>query len=82
MRILTFEDLVKIVEAISEAGYDNDGLIIGVPVPNETMMARVNEDYHYRMGSGSDLEENVDEVNINIGGVGFKYFIDGRDFES
>ena len=82
MRILGFEDLVKIVEALHEAGYDEDALIIGVPVPNATMMARVNQDYHYRMGVEGEIEEDVNEVNISIGGVGFKYFIDERGFES
>mgnify|MGYP006988825387 CR=1 FL=1 len=81
MRVLTFEDLVRIVEALHEAGYDNDGLVIGVPVPNREMMSRVNEDYHYRIGAEGDVDNEVNEVNINIGGVGFKYFVDERDFD-
>lgn len=42
---------------------------------DEKSLNRVNEDFYYRNNFDSSFNktENVDEVNVNIGGVKYKY---------
>lgn len=82
MRVLKFEDLVNISNALYREGYGEDGLTVKIPVPNAAIMARVNEEYKYKFELGEEVDDDVNEVNIRIGGFNFNYYIDERDLEN
>ena len=81
MRILGFEDLAKIANAIYDLGYSEDCLTVNIPVPNKMLLDRINEEYHYRFGMEGEADTSVDEVNITIGPTSFKYYIEDRELE-
>ena len=76
MRVLKFDDLVNIARAIDDAGYGEDGITVTMAVPNFAILRRINEDFHYRFEIEGDIDEDINEINANIGGIGFKYYVD------
>jgi len=77
-KILNKDDLLEIAEFFMEKGYGNN-VTVNIELPDQKTMSRVNEDYYYKLNqdaknSEANLEE-IEELNINIGGVKFKYFV-------
>lgn len=76
MLVPNIEVLYALTDKINELfkGKDISNMCIIFEVDDKTLN-RVNEDFYYRNESeGSfDKNEHVDEVNVNIGGVKFKY---------
>jgi len=80
-KILNKDDLLEIAEFFMEKGYGNN-ITVNIELPDKKTINRVNEDYYYKLNQGNknnvvEIEE-VEELNINIGGVKFKYFVEEK----
>lgn len=77
-KILSKNDLIEIAEFFVEKNY-GDNIHIEIELPDQKTMNRVNEDFYYKLKinekNGEDSLEEIDELNINVGGVKFRYFI-------
>lgn len=75
-RILRLNDLFTIQEAIVDAGYGEDKLEITLKVRAVPILQQINVDLFYKENNEGEPPEEVDEVNVNIGNVHFKYVLD------
>lgn len=71
--VLTLEDLSKIEAFLEEEGYADMGLEIVIPV-REPVFKKVNEEMYY-MNNSEGVPPDVDEIEVRIGGVNFKYVV-------
>ena len=76
MRILKFDDLFNIVQAINDAGYSDTDMTIELPVENHDILKKINEEFFYRSGiKEGEPDPEAEEVNVRFGNVGFKYVV-------
>ncbi len=78
-RVLKLDDLYKIQTAIVEAGYPNDRFEVTMEVRSDEVLKKVNEEYYYN-GNKEGVPPEVDEVDVCIGNVHFKYVV-AKDVE-
>lgn len=73
--VLKGEQLLEIARFLTEKGYDQ-GVSIEIEVENKAMLQKINDDFYYRYagGEGEAPKDEIDDVQINIGGVKFRYF--------
>ena len=70
-----YDDLLKIEEFLRENELDSGNLSVVIYIQTQERLNRINKDYYYKanpQGEGP-LDQNVDNVNIQIGNVTFKY---------
>lgn len=76
MLVPKLDILYDLTDKINEIfrGKDISNMTITFELDSKTLN-KVNEDYYYRYNLNGDLvkDENVDEINVNIGGVKYKY---------
>ena len=76
MLVPKLDILYNLTDKINEIfrGKDISNMTITFELDSKTLN-KVNEDYYYRYNLNGDLvkDENVDEINVNIGGVKYKY---------
>jgi hypothetical protein len=72
--IVKFADLIKLSKILSDNGFSNKGISIAIEVKNKTILNKINEDIFFRNGGEGKVDE-VDEIDINVNGVNFKYII-------
>lgn len=72
--IVKFVDLIKLSKILSDNGFSNKGISIAIEVKNKTILNKINEDIFFRNGGEGKVDE-VDEIDINVNGVNFKYII-------
>ena len=79
------EDVLNIADVIQRGGYSSN-ITVCIGVETKEILDKVNEDFFYRFTTRENyeaLDPDVTEVNIKIGGIGFKYYIkeneDGND---
>lgn len=77
--MIVYEDLLKISEALREIGYGEEDFEIAIPVLTKERMQKVNEEIFYAVSKDNneqqELSRNVDEININVGNIRFRYFL-------
>ena len=73
--LLTSTDLEKISEILTDNGYGDYDLCVVIKVQNKNSLSRINDDFFYRNNS-EGTPPDVDEVNVDVGGVHFKYVVD------
>ena len=75
-KILKGEQLMEIAKFLVEKGYDQ-GICIEIEVDDEETLKKINDDYYYRYagGEGEAPNEDIDDVQINISGIKFRYFV-------
>ena len=79
-KILKIEDIIKIAEAIADAGYIENKLIIDIGVKTQKLLNRINEDYFLRnKEEKKEKTANVDEVNVTINNIRFRYYLDDQN---
>ena len=78
-KILKGEDLIEIAKFLIDNGYDQ-GICVEIAVDDVAMLKKINDDFYYRYasGEGSAPTEDIDDVNVNISGVKFRYFVKKR----
>lgn len=77
VNLFKIEEVAKIASVLNEKGYSNQGFDIVIPVPNIELLNKINEELYYKNNgkeSGFDIER-VDEINLNIYGISFKYVV-------
>ena len=77
VNLFKIEEVAKIASVLNENGYSNQGFDIVIPVPNIELLNKINEELYYKNNgkeSGFDIER-VDEINLNIYGISFKYVV-------
>lgn len=70
--LLNSDDLEKISDLLEENGYGQSNITIVINVRSKDILSRINEDYFYR-NNESGTPPEVDEVNVTVGNVKFKY---------
>jgi len=73
--LLGSNDLEKIAGLLEENGYGDSNLTITINVRSKDILSRINDDFFYRNNVEGTPPE-VDEVNVDVGGVHFKYVVD------
>ena len=73
-KVLKLDDLAKIYGALDEEGYGDSGLEIVIRVRSKEILSKVNEEFYYENSKEGEPPE-VDEVNVQIGGINFKYIV-------
>ncbi len=71
--VLSFDDILKISEALKE--YEDSNLTITIGVRSKDILDRINDDYFYRNNETGTPPE-VDEVEVSVGKFHFKYVVD------
>lgn len=77
MRFLKYEDVIKIYQALEDAGYADMELTITSKIDNPELFKRLNDDFFYRLTNGNE-PQNCEEININMGKLTFNYKLDGN----
>lgn len=72
--IVKFSDIIKISKILSENNFANKGISIAIEVKNKIVLNKINEDIFFRNGGEGKVEE-VDEIDINVNGINFKYIV-------
>ena len=72
--IVKFSDIIKISKILSENNFSNKGISIAIEVKNKIVLNKINEDIFFRNGGEGKVEE-VDEIDINVNGINFKYIV-------
>lgn len=72
--IVKFSDIIKISKILSENNFSNKGISIVIEVKNKIVLNKINEDIFFRNGGEGKVEE-VDEIDINVNGINFKYIV-------
>ena len=73
--VLTASDLEKIAALLEENGYGSSNLTVVVGVRSKDVLSRINDDYFYR-NNAEGTPPDVDEVNVDMGNVHFKYVVE------
>lgn len=75
INVLKYEDLLKIEEFFRENELDSGNLSVVMYIETQERLKRINRDYYYKANpSGTDiLDQDVKEVNIQVGNVIFTY---------
>ena len=76
-RVLNFEDILKISAFLEENGYSDGNITILLGVASQTLLIKINEDLFLRNKNESNekLKENVNEINVNVNNINFKYIL-------
>ena len=74
-RVLKSDDLIKIAQSLKKLGYEDSGLIISIPIRTKILLNRLNESYYRKLGGNTDKIDDVNEVNVSIYGINFKYYL-------
>lgn len=72
--IVKFSDIIKISKILSENNFSNKDISIAIEVKNKIVLNKINEDIFFRNGGEGKVEE-VDEIDINVNGINFKYIV-------
>lgn len=76
INVLKYEHLLQIEEFLRENELDSGNLSIVMDIETQERLNRINKDYFYKINQGSDKKpsnDNVKDVNIQIGNVKFTY---------
>ena len=74
--VLEYSDLMEIAGFLINNKYDVAGISVELPLDSKEMLEKINEDFFYRTENGnSNLNPNVSEVIVNVGGINFRYFV-------
>lgn len=76
-RVLNFEDILKISAFLEENGYGDANIRILLGVASQTLLKKINEDLFLRNKNESNekLKENVNEIDVNVNNINFKYIL-------
>lgn len=81
-KILKYDDLMSISTVLAEAGHVYDNVTIEIGIHTKKMLNRINDDFFFRSGMKDDERINdVNEINISMNGVKFKYVCTEQDTE-
>ena len=74
-KVLRIDALMEISNFLTEKRYDINGLSVNMKVDKDTFK-KIGEDYQYRYNTNDKIEfdDNIKEINFNIGGIIFKYY--------
>lgn len=74
-KVLRIDALMEISNFLTEKRYDINGLSVNMKVDKDTLK-KIGEDYQYRYNTNDKIEfdDNIKEINFNIGGIIFKYY--------
>lgn len=73
--LLNSNDLEKMAALLEDNGYGASNITVVIGVRSHEILSRVNEDYYYR-NNESGNPPAVDEVNVSIGNIKFKYVVE------
>lgn len=75
INIPKLDDLYKIAEFLRENEFDSGNLAVVIYVKTQERLNRLNKDYYYKANPKGETpsDENVDNINIQIGNVTFTY---------
>jgi len=73
--VISSDDLVKISELLAENGYSSTDITVVINVRSNEILKRINDDFYYRNNDGG-TPPDVDEINVNVGGINFKYVVE------
>lgn len=73
--VLTISDLEKIASMLNDEGFGESNLTVIIKVRNKDILSRINDDFFYR-NNAEGTPPDVDEVNVAMGGVNFKYVVE------
>ena len=70
-----YDDLLKIEEFLRENELDSGNLAVVIYIQTQERLNRINKDYYYKVNPNGDapLDQDIDNVNIQIGNVTFTY---------
>ena len=76
-RILKLEDLIKLSKILTDNGFNNADMEIIVNISTNTLLNKINEDLYSRNNSSDkdSIVENVDEINLCLNNINFKYVL-------
>ena len=80
--MLKLEDLYEISYAIQEKLINPKDFFIGIEVKDQETLNKVNEDIFYKLYKEDKENHIVDEpseINVNIGGLMFRYTIKKKE---
>ena len=77
-QLIKLDNLIELSNLLLENGYSNDSMAIVINVHTNELLKKINEDIYYRNKeeNSQPINENVDEIDININGINFKYIKD------
>jgi hypothetical protein len=81
-KILLYKDLANIAFFLKENRLNEDGnLTVTIKVKDKDTLNKINEEFYYRYANGdkSTKPKYCDELNIQIDGVDFKYYVEAED---
>ena len=73
--IYTEADLSKMAQILEENGFNSPSITVVINVKSKEVLSRINDDYFYRNNPEGNPPE-VDEVNVEIGNIRFKYVVE------
>ena len=73
--MLNTDDLEKISELLEDNGYGQSNLTVVIPVQSKSILSRINDDFFYR-NNQDGTPPDVDEINVSVGNVRFKYIVE------
>lgn len=72
--LLNTEDLEKISNLLEDNGYGQSDITVVINVRSRDILSRINDDFYYR-NNEDGIPPDVDEINVTVGNVKFKYII-------
>jgi hypothetical protein len=75
INVLKYDNLLKIEEFLRENEFDSGNLSVVMYIETQERLNRINKDYYYKVNpNGTDvLDQDVKDVNIQVGNVTFTY---------
>lgn len=77
-QLIKLDNLIELSNLLLENGYSSNDMTIVINVHTEELLKRINEDIYYRNNKDNNtpINENVEEINVNINDIKFKYIKD------
>ena len=77
-QLIKLDNLIELSNLLLENGYSNSDMTIVINVHTNELLKKINEDIYYRNKEENNqpINENVDEIDLNINGINFKYIKD------
>lgn len=74
-RLLKLNDIAKIASSLIEMGYKDSGLSVSIPIRTQIMLNKINDEMFKKFGINENKVTDVSEVNLNIMGINFRYYL-------
>lgn len=74
--LFKLDNLIELSNLLLKNGFSNDDMVISIHVHSDELMYKINEELYYKSSEENKEtlpQDNIDEIDVNIGGIKYKY---------